>query len=62
MFGDMIQLFVGNGKFVDKVQPELIKFLEQKKTAELITVLIVGDWSILKKIFLGCQKRTIYAA
>lgn len=49
MFGNMIQMFVGNGKLVDKVQPELIKFLEQKKTAELITVLMVGEWSKVKQ-------------
>ncbi|MFJ7975996.1 DUF445 domain-containing protein [Peribacillus sp. NPDC096379] len=49
MFGNMIQMFVGNGKLVDKVQPELIKFLEQKKTAELITILMVGEWSKVKQ-------------
>ncbi len=49
MFGNMIQMFVGNGKLVDKVQPELIKFLKQKKTAELITVLMVGEWSKVKQ-------------
>lgn len=38
--GNMIQMFVGNGKLVDLVQPELIKFLNQPKTADLITVLI----------------------
>ncbi|MGX2958850.1 DUF445 domain-containing protein [Peribacillus sp. JNUCC 23] len=49
MFGNMIPMFVGNGKLVDKVQPELIKFLEQKKTAELITILMVGEWSKVKQ-------------
>ncbi|WP_028393235.1 DUF445 domain-containing protein [Bacillus cihuensis] len=49
MFGNMIQMFVGNGKLVDKVQPELIKLLEQKKTVELFTVLMVGEWSKVKQ-------------
>ena len=49
MLGNMIQIFVGNGKLVDKVQSELIKFLEQNKTAELIKVLMAGEWNKVKQ-------------
>lgn len=42
--GNMIQMFMGNAKLVDIVQPELLKFLNQPKTSDLITVLLTREW------------------
>lgn len=44
MLGNMINMFLGNESLVDKVQPEIIKFLKNQETKNLITVLIYREW------------------
>lgn len=46
---NMIQMFMGNVAIIDKIQPEIIKFLEQDKTKELLIVLINKEWEKVKQ-------------
>ena len=50
MLGNMIHMFLGNESLVDKVQPEIIKFLQKSGTNELMTTLIVKEWEKLKNL------------
>jgi uncharacterized membrane protein YheB (UPF0754 family) len=47
MFGNMLQMFLGNVNLVDKVQPEIIKFLRHSGTRELLTKLLLNEWNKL---------------
>ena len=44
MLGSMLQMFIGNTKISDKIQPELIKFLQNEATAEMISELLKKEW------------------
>lgn len=42
--GSMLQMFLGNVNLADKIQPEIIKFLNNKGTEELVTALLRKEW------------------
>lgn len=43
---NLIQMFIGNEKLIDKIQPEIIKFLEQSRTIDTLSVMMVKEWEI----------------
>jgi uncharacterized membrane protein YheB (UPF0754 family) len=45
MLGNMIGMFLGNESLVDKVQPEVIKFLKNPETKNLVSTLIIREWN-----------------
>lgn len=49
MLGNMIQMFLGNAKVIDKVQPEIIKFFKHEGTSELFESLIEKEWKKLQE-------------
>ncbi|ASB90282.1 DUF445 family protein [Bacillus sonorensis] len=49
MLGSMVQMFLGNSSLVDRVQPELLKFLKNGETARLLTDLLENEWDKLKE-------------
>ncbi|MCZ0871997.1 hypothetical protein [Peribacillus sp. AS_2] len=38
---NLIQLFIGNEKLIDKIQLEIIKFFEQSRTIDILSVMLV---------------------
>lgn len=44
MFGNMLQMFLGNVNLVDKVQPEIVKFLQHSGTREMLAQLLLSEW------------------
>lgn len=49
-FGNMIQMFMGeSSSIVDRVQPEIQKFLHAPGTSELLENVIRGEWEKLKE-------------
>ncbi len=52
MLGNMIGMFLGNESLVDKVQPEVVKFLKNKETHHLITTLIGREWNQIQDMTL----------
>ncbi|MDZ5470181.1 DUF445 family protein [Bacillus sp. 31A1R] len=44
VLGNMLQMFLGNVNLTDKIQPELIKFLNNPGTHDLVTTLIRNEW------------------
>ncbi|MFE8696259.1 DUF445 domain-containing protein [Cytobacillus sp. FJAT-53684] len=44
VLGNMMQMFMGNINIADKIQPEIIKFLRNEGTAEMITTLLKKEW------------------
>ena len=44
MLGSMLQMFIGNSKIGDKIQPELIKFLRNEATADILNTLLKKEW------------------
>ncbi|MFB6498132.1 DUF445 domain-containing protein [Bacillus haynesii] len=49
MLGSMVQMFLGNSSLVDRVQPEIVKFLKNGETARLLTDLLENEWEKLKE-------------
>ncbi|UOY88405.1 DUF445 domain-containing protein [Bacillus glycinifermentans] len=49
MIGSMVQMFLGNSSLVDRVQPEILKFLKNDETARLLTDLLQNEWDKLKE-------------
>jgi uncharacterized membrane protein YheB (UPF0754 family) len=47
--GNMISMFLGNTRLVDKVQPELLKFLQDQGTKQLLFNLIEKEWQKVKQ-------------
>ncbi|MFS0613641.1 DUF445 domain-containing protein [Lederbergia ruris] len=45
----MIQIFVGNQSLVDRLQPELIKFLHSDSTKQLLTNILQSEWQKLQQ-------------
>jgi uncharacterized membrane protein YheB (UPF0754 family) len=45
---NLIQMFFGNDKLIDKVQPEIEKLLEQPRTIRLLTELLEKEWTKMK--------------
>jgi uncharacterized membrane protein YheB (UPF0754 family) len=48
MLGNMVTMFLGNEKVVDKVQPEMIKFLQHEGNRKLIESILQREWEKLK--------------
>ncbi len=46
---NLIQMFIGNEKLIDKIQPEIIKFFEQSRTIDILSVMMVKEWGNLEK-------------
>ncbi|MFS0862496.1 DUF445 domain-containing protein [Fredinandcohnia sp. 179-A 10B2 NHS] len=49
MLGNMLQMFLGNMSLVDKVQPEIIKFLQNPGTRDLLVSLMEREWNKVKE-------------
>lgn len=50
-FGGMIQMFVGDGTaIVEKIQKELVKFLQAPGTTQLLETMITSEWDKLKQL------------
>ncbi len=47
--GNMVSMFLGNERLVDKVQPELMKFLRDHGTNQLIENLFLQEWQKAKQ-------------
>ncbi|WP_027409892.1 DUF445 domain-containing protein [Anoxybacteroides tepidamans] len=48
MLGGMLQMFLGNVNLVDKVQPEIIKFLSHQGTRDMLAQLLLKEWNKLE--------------
>ncbi|MCC3355409.1 DUF445 domain-containing protein [Bacillus sp. REN16] len=48
MLGNMVQMFLGNTSLIDKIQPEIVKFLRNPGTKELLHSLIEKEWMKVK--------------
>lgn len=46
---NLIQMFIENEKLIDKIQPEILKFLEQSRTIDILSVVMVKEWGNLEK-------------
>ncbi|MCM3712616.1 DUF445 family protein [Alkalihalobacillus oceani] len=51
--GNMVSMFLGNERLVDKVQPELIKFFRDEGTSQLVENLLNQEWHNIKQKRLG---------
>ncbi|MEK4564314.1 DUF445 family protein [Alkalihalobacillus sp. FSL R5-0424] len=51
--GSMISMFMGNERLVDKVQPEILRFLQNERTTQLLSELLEKEWDKLKARPLG---------
>jgi uncharacterized membrane protein YheB (UPF0754 family) len=49
MLGNMLQMFLGNASLADKLQPELIKFLNSEGTTDLLNTLLLKEWKKLSE-------------
>lgn len=47
MLGNMLQMFLGNASLADKIQPELIKFLNSEGTTDLLNTLLHKEYAKL---------------
>ncbi|TSB45803.1 DUF445 domain-containing protein [Alkalicoccobacillus porphyridii] len=47
--GSMLQMFLGNERLVDKIQPEILHFLQNDRTNQLVTELLEKEWQKLKE-------------
>ncbi|MFS0824377.1 DUF445 domain-containing protein [Bacillus sp. 1P02SD] len=50
MLGNMVQMFLGNTSLIDKIQPEIIRFLRSPGTNELLQSLIEKEWNKVKAL------------
>lgn len=46
--GNMVSMFLGNERLVDKIHPELMKFLRDDGTRQLVENLLVQEWEKIK--------------
>ena len=49
MLWNMLKMFMGNASVIDKVQPEVIKFLNNPGTAELLNSVLKNEWEKTKE-------------
>ncbi|MBM0064103.1 DUF445 domain-containing protein [Alkalicoccobacillus gibsonii] len=47
--GSMISMFMGNERLVDKVQPEILRFLQNERTNQLLSELLEKEWDKIKE-------------
>ncbi|WP_395894450.1 DUF445 domain-containing protein [Bacillus safensis subsp. safensis] len=52
MLGSMVQMFLGNSSLIDRVHPEIIKFLRNAETKRFLSDLLVQEWDKLKQFSL----------
>ena len=50
MFGNMIQMFLGNVSLADKIRPEIVKFLQSDGAKQLLVQLFTNEWEKVKAI------------
>ncbi|MBO1512876.1 DUF445 domain-containing protein [Metabacillus bambusae] len=50
MLGNMIGMFLGNDSLIDKVQPEVLKFLKNQETKNLVSTLIAKEWNNIQEM------------
>lgn len=48
MLGSMVQMFLGNSSLIDRVHPEIIKFLRNAETKRFLSDLLVQEWDKVK--------------
>ncbi|WP_225228540.1 DUF445 domain-containing protein [Bacillus sp. PS06] len=53
MLGNMVQMFLGQQSLVDKLQPEILKFINSPGTTELLTALLTKEWDKIKDWSVG---------
>ncbi|MBM7620788.1 uncharacterized membrane protein YheB (UPF0754 family) [Bacillus tianshenii] len=46
--GSVVQMFMGNYNIVDKVQPEVVKFLKHDGTKDVLLKVLYGEWEKIK--------------
>lgn len=46
--GSVVQMFMGNYNIVDKVQPEVVKFLKHDGTKDVLMKVLYGEWEKIK--------------
>lgn len=49
MLGNMVQMFLGQASLVDKIQPEIVKFLQHHGTIEILSRVIDTEWKKMKE-------------
>ncbi|MGF7533877.1 DUF445 domain-containing protein [Bacillus mexicanus] len=49
MLGSMVQMFLGNSSLADRVLPELLKFLRNEETNQLLSDLLKNEWGKLRE-------------
>ncbi len=47
--GNMVSMFLGNERLVDKLQPELMKFMRDDGTKKMVEGILKSEWDKLKK-------------
>ncbi|MFJ5672201.1 DUF445 domain-containing protein [Bacillus safensis] len=52
MLGSMVQMFLGNSSLIDRVHPEIIKFLRNIETKRFLSDLLVQEWDKVKQFSL----------
>ncbi|MCR6472891.1 DUF445 domain-containing protein [Bacillus safensis] len=52
MLGSMVQMFLGNSSLIDRVHPEMIKFLRNAETKRFLADLLVQEWDKVKQFSL----------
>ncbi|PCK22326.1 DUF445 domain-containing protein [Bacillus pumilus] len=52
MLGSMVQMFLGNSSLIDRVHPEIIKFLRNAETKKFLSDLLVQEWDKVKQFSL----------
>ncbi|KEP26363.1 DUF445 domain-containing protein [Bacillus zhangzhouensis] len=52
MLGSMVQMFLGNSSLIDRVHPEIIKFLRNAETKRFLSDLLVQEWDKVKQFSL----------
>jgi len=51
--GSVVQMFMGNYNIVDKVQPEVVKFLKHDGTKDVLMKVMHGEWEKIKRMEIG---------
>ncbi|MFE7061521.1 DUF445 domain-containing protein [Sutcliffiella sp. NPDC057660] len=51
--GSVVQMFMGNYNIVDKVQPEVVKFLNHEGTKDVLMKVLYGEWEKIKRMEIG---------
>ncbi|MGG3999488.1 DUF445 domain-containing protein [Anoxybacillus kestanbolensis] len=50
MFGNMLQMFLGNVGLAEKIRPEIVKFLQSEGAKQLLVQLFINEWEKVKEI------------